>query len=407
MHDFGEQLRSLRRRRGLSQAELGAGQYSASYISHLESGRRQPSPELVAFLAGRLEVAGEELTGVAPQAYADATGAALATLAELRILEARDVHDHRRAAQAADRFLLPSTREQADPWWAATYVKAEALLAAEDYAACRMSVTALLDHPLTALSPGLRARALVVGSRALRADGALGPAREQATAAVRAALDSGEAEQVVGALRVEVAACAELGLVEEATELAERLVRARARLEPGHLTGLAAWTVGNVAFLRHDIEEGVREHTQAAQQLRPAVDLRAWARFHKASAAMRLAAGTTEAVDTLIEAAGHALALVGNTSDRAELELLKAERVVDADPERARALVEDALASTALPAHTRGEAHVLRARAHTSAGDPEAARRALVEAAQAFESAGADRRASEIWRQLAGVGERA
>ena len=54
--EFGQLLRQARRSRKMSQVELGAGRYTGSYISHLESGRRTPTPDVIDFLARRLGV---------------------------------------------------------------------------------------------------------------------------------------------------------------------------------------------------------------------------------------------------------------------------------------------------------------------------------------------------------------
>jgi len=51
---FAERLRDLRRAAGLSQTELAGDGISPSYVSLLESGRRQPSPAVAALLAAKL-----------------------------------------------------------------------------------------------------------------------------------------------------------------------------------------------------------------------------------------------------------------------------------------------------------------------------------------------------------------
>jgi len=62
---FGARLRHLRTERGLLQSDLVCPGVSASYVSLLESGRRQPTPPVLAALAGLLGVSVETLlTGV-------------------------------------------------------------------------------------------------------------------------------------------------------------------------------------------------------------------------------------------------------------------------------------------------------------------------------------------------------
>jgi len=60
---FGARLRRLRTAARLSQAELAGDQVHASYVSLLESGRRSPTPPVLAVLAARLGVSVEELRG--------------------------------------------------------------------------------------------------------------------------------------------------------------------------------------------------------------------------------------------------------------------------------------------------------------------------------------------------------
>lgn len=50
----GERIRAMRKERGLSQAALSGGALSASYISHIEAGRRQPTDEALRTIAEAL-----------------------------------------------------------------------------------------------------------------------------------------------------------------------------------------------------------------------------------------------------------------------------------------------------------------------------------------------------------------
>jgi transcriptional regulator with XRE-family HTH domain len=59
--EFGPVLRALRQRQGLRQADLAGPGISASYVSMLESGKRAPTPQVVAALAQRLGVDVSEL----------------------------------------------------------------------------------------------------------------------------------------------------------------------------------------------------------------------------------------------------------------------------------------------------------------------------------------------------------
>src|SRR5438093_7040309 len=62
---LAERFKELRVRSGLTGAALAGPRYTPSYISQIESGRRSPSPEALAFFAGRLGVSPAYLaTGV-------------------------------------------------------------------------------------------------------------------------------------------------------------------------------------------------------------------------------------------------------------------------------------------------------------------------------------------------------
>lgn len=69
---LGKRLKALRRQKGLSQEALAGTRYSAAYISHLEAGKRHPSPGALRYLAQRLGVEQDQLlSGRPPQLEAN------------------------------------------------------------------------------------------------------------------------------------------------------------------------------------------------------------------------------------------------------------------------------------------------------------------------------------------------
>jgi transcriptional regulator with XRE-family HTH domain len=65
----GTRIRALRRRLGLSQTDLGAPEYSASYISLIEAGKRVPELHVLEYLAARLDTSAQFLLhGTEPEA---------------------------------------------------------------------------------------------------------------------------------------------------------------------------------------------------------------------------------------------------------------------------------------------------------------------------------------------------
>lgn len=59
---LGQRLKAVRVERGLTQAEVAGPEYSAAYISTIESGRRQPSRAALEHFAAKLDVDVDELT---------------------------------------------------------------------------------------------------------------------------------------------------------------------------------------------------------------------------------------------------------------------------------------------------------------------------------------------------------
>jgi hypothetical protein len=151
--------------------------------------------------------------------------------------------------------------------------------------------------------------------------------------------------------------------------------------------------------MRHDYAEGIRHHERAATLLSPANDIELWARFNKASAAVRLSSGIVEP-ETLaaIERAELALSIVGgNKTDQLEVAFIRA---------RWHYLTGDILAAVAklrqihadrkvLARHTAGEVSLLLGKSLKAAGEPAEALVHLEEAQHDFSAAGANDRVQQ------------
>src|SRR6478672_4307460 len=70
--NVGERFRDLRTRTGLSKTALAKGRYTVSYVSQIESGKRTPSPDAMAFFATRLGVSPRFLATGVPDGMEDA-----------------------------------------------------------------------------------------------------------------------------------------------------------------------------------------------------------------------------------------------------------------------------------------------------------------------------------------------
>jgi hypothetical protein len=147
------------------------------------------------------------------------------------------------------------------------------------------------------------------------------------------------------------------------------------------------------------VQEGLKYHDLAATTFSPARNLDVWAKFNKASAAMRLAAEVADA-DTLrcIERAELATDVIGGSSN--DYLLMKLNRahwnLLAGEAAAAIELLDQICADPDKPSpQIIGEACLLLGRAHSAIGNLDAARASLLLAVEYFESSGAQQRADQ------------
>ena len=395
---FGEKLRAERLDRGLTQAELGRDLYSPSYISLLETGRREPTADVIEELARRLELAPKALEAWSqPVSVSDAEY----VLAGLYARQAWDLRDYALAeTHAATAAQIALEAKNTSAWWNMTYMQAECLMKQGHLKECQDIVQRLLDHPMAAESAGLGVRARQMLAAVCHGQGQLAVAVEHAQEAVRlcAELPKGST-LIIGALRALIGALAESGRLDEAWEYCQAMNEQMDEHSMTQLAGEVAWVIGNVAFMRHDYTEGIRYHERAAQLLSPANDIDLWARFNKASAAVRLSSGIVEP-ETLksIERAELALSIVGgNKTDQLEVAFIRARWLyltgdIVAAVQKLREIHAD---KDALAKHVAGEVALLLGKALKAAGESDEALVYLKEAQTEFSAAGASDRVQQ------------
>lgn len=402
---FGSLLRQARKQRGLSQAELGGDRYTGSYISHLESGRRIASPEVIEFLARRLGVSplewGTSPTGDSRSALHD--GAVEDLLVAERAWSERDwsaaiVHSQQAAESAA--VAGDSTRH-----WEALYVMAQARFSAGDYAVAATLAEQLAEHQTATRFAVARAQALSLASIASRASDRLGWAIAFGARAVEAA-SAAPPIILTEALMSLVSAFGEAGHeLGETRPLLDRLEQLSPRLSSSHSRGMVAWTIGSALCIGGEVAPGLARHDSARELLDPMRDLRLWLRFQSVAARWRLNAGITEGVPELLRAASFGLDIVGNVHDRAELRQVEAMLALRTDaPEHAAEIMERSLADPELLAAgvARGASIVVLAHALRALGREDEAREQYAGAANAFEVEGRVRAAIDAWRRSVG-----
>ncbi len=279
MPDLGQRLRQLRVARGLSQAELGDGRYSGSYISHIESGRRRPGPEVMGFLAERLGLPTGELDG---QQHLETSDARLSALlaASRRALGVHQWDEAVRLARQAAYLAEVQGRESRR--WESDMALAEAVMASGRYAEAAELAEELATRPVVAATGDLRSEARTLAARAARASGRLSDSVRLASLAVEDAADS-SASLLAEALVAELGALVTAERLADAAESEQRLRALVDELDPVSATKVA-WAIGNAAFARGDVTEGIDWHLRGAALSDPQIDPRGWARLRLATA---------------------------------------------------------------------------------------------------------------------------
>ena len=320
--------------------------------------------------------------------------------AELRAHEHRSNHAFAEAAGSAQQAAEIALRV-GDPtsWWNMTFLQAENLLDAERFEACADLAADLISGLRSHPAPHDRARTYILLAKARQGAGLLEEAAESALMAVD--LTSGELDLDINikARQALIAALADGGKLTYAWEESKLLAEVISDDVEDQLAGKAYWVIGNVAFLCDRVQDGLRYHELAADTFSPTKNLDVWAKFNKASAAMRLAANVADA-DTLrcIERAELATDVIGGSAN--DYMLLKLNRahwsLLAGEPLAAIELLQDLRSRDDLLMPQRaGEACLLLGRAYAATGEHRQARECLLKSAEYFEASGAPHRAQQ------------
>jgi transcriptional regulator with XRE-family HTH domain len=400
---FGSLLRETRKAKGLSQAELGGGKYSGSYISHLESGRRAATPEVVDFLSHRLGVSLLEW-GLAPAPTPIFTGS---TIEDLLVAErARAEHDWtaaiEHATQAAQRAKAAGDSGR---HWEALYLVAQGRFSSGEFAVAARLADELSRHEVALQFPVARAQALSLASIANRASDRLGWAVAFGARAVEAA-SAAPPIIIAEALMSLVSAMSEAGHdYAESQPYLDQLNELLPRLGSNHSKGMIAWTMGVAAFMAREVTKGLALHEQAKEWLDARRDFRLWLRFHNVAARWRLNAGIVEGTKELLHTASLGLQILGNNYDVVELRQVEAMyQLRTDDPLEAARIMSEVLDDPVLGGEnmSRGASELILGHAFRQLGRTEAARDRYTRAALQFESEGRLRAAVDAWRHSVG-----
>ncbi|MGP4032991.1 hypothetical protein [Pseudarthrobacter sp. 1C304] len=320
--------------------------------------------------------------------------------AELRAYEHRTNHAFAPAAQSAHEAAeIARSEGDMEAWWNMTFVQAENLLDAEEFAACAALASELVDGPHSAVEPQAKALTYILVAKARQGAGLLEEAADAARAAAQLVTDDDDIEIQVKARQALIAVLADSGRLDDAWAECLELAEVVSTEVDDQLIGKVYWVIGNVAFLCNKVQEGLKYHELAATTFSPARNLDVWAKFNKASAAMRLAAEVAD-TDTLrcIERAELATDVIGGSSN--DYLLMKLNRahwnLLAGDAGAAIELLDQICADPDKPSpQIIGEACLLLGRAQSAIGNLDAARASLLLAVEYFESSGAQQRADQ------------
>ncbi|MDP9101817.1 MAG: helix-turn-helix domain-containing protein [Actinomycetota bacterium] len=401
--DFGPRLKELRQTRGLSQAELGGDALSPSYVSLLESGRRQPTRKIAAALAARLGVDVEYLlTGTEQPAREQRE-------LDLRFAELALRSGDAAAAQASYERLRASPGLDPGDLWRI------------DYGLARTHETLGQLEEALRLLEGLRERALTDParwpwlvvvmdlSRCYREVGDLARAVDVAEEAVERTLSMGLANHVdFPRLVVTLAgASRERGDLTRAAQLLTQLLTSMSESTPRRDRGAALWNAALVAAERGHFADGILLAERALAQFADEEQTRAKASVRTLLAWILLEApgGDIDRALTLLAESHAALLEAGMQIELAytETELARVE-VASGHPDEAITWARSAL--NRLGDSDRLEssrARLALARALLLRGETTAAVTESQAAAEALRGISASRQAAAVWRDLAEV----
>ena len=320
--------------------------------------------------------------------------------AELRAREHRSNHAFAEAAGSAKQAAEIARRDgDSASWWNMTFLQAENLLDAERFEECADLATELISGLEPQPNPHDQAHAHILLAKARQGAGLLEEAAEAALIAVNLTPGELDLDINIKARQALISALADGGRLDSAWKESKLLAEVISEEVENQLAGKAYWVIGNVAFLCDKVQEGLKYHEHAAATFSPAKNLDVWAKFNKASAAMRLAANIADA-DTLrcIERAELATDVIGGSAnDRMLLKLNRAHwSLLAGEPLAAIQLLQDFPGRNDLLMPQRaGEACFLLGRAYAATGDRARARESLANSADHFDASGAPHRAQQ------------
>jgi tetratricopeptide (TPR) repeat protein len=396
-HELAERFRELRERAGLTKTALAKPRYTVSYVSQIESGRRNPSSEALAFFSQRL--------GVSPQYLTTGIPEGIDLRLRYRLEEGRTALREARIEDAER--LATSVIAQAEEYDLQGLL-AQALVMRGDALTLRGRLREAVDQYERALEGDLPAReaglAVAALARAYRTVGDLSYAADVVETFL-AKRNRGPLDAVVVAdlQTVLVSIYFERGDILRAERAAKRALTAADQGGSLEVRAKAYWDASRVLAESHQWGEALDFASRARVLMEELDDRRRVARLHNAYAFLCLevepprtaeAGSHLDRAEALLDRAGAPGDLAYVYTERSRLALL-AKHPEEALQHASRALKEPTADETEL-----ARAMFLQGRSLALLGRTPEARSVLTAAAEQFKSRGARQQVASCWREL-------
>ena len=388
--------------RGLTQRDLAGEELSVSYVSLLESGRRQPTPATVRLLAQALSCDVDDLLASAPTTAAPVS--LLLTQGDLALRAGQAAAARERYEQVLDSKPSDvSLKHRASVGLAQSLQRLGRLNEAADvYEKC---MRAALKDPAEAAS----IQVFLGWCRCLYELGDLVHAVEVGTAALNEldSVNAQESELTVQLIATVAAVWYELGDLRQAERLLDEGLERASRVKSPTARGAILWNASTLAYEKHRYQEALELADEALNIFRGGSDQRAIGRLLTTRGYLLLRADPPRAGQAA-EVLRQATEMFTDMGDPVDIgyaltELSHAHLALGDVPEAIRTAEESRrhLGGTAQLEHAR--ATMALAIAVNASGEWARAAELFTEAASVLANIGASRHAARAWVELAHV----
>ncbi|SDT67480.1 tetratricopeptide repeat protein [Jiangella sp. DSM 45060] len=397
----GQRIRSRRLELGLSQAEIAEGMLSPSYVSLVESGRRQPASSALAHIAERLRIDVEYLR--------DGVDASVRTKARLALGRAEMALREGRADEAYEQFTTlvgdPGLNDEQSR--AARLGRALARERTGDLEGAIDILSELADEARQTPAVQSWLDVAIALTRCYDRAGDFDMAIQIGEEARRAAFDLGleSTDEYIRLGCTILGAYSGRGDVVRSKALAAELVSAADRIGTPHTRGAAYWNASLVAESRGELALALNLVDRALAMFGEGDDVRNLARLRVAHAGLLLHGSEPQAERSLeiLDGVEENIKRYGSATDIANFYSRRAQTLLQlARLDEARESVEASLRELGDQPRVGGAiARLTLARILRAQGELDESIREAALAASMLESMGASRVAAAAWRELA------